>query len=367
MQKVFSEAEQQTTVMLQNIQATKKSNTDLVSPRSIEKGELKLVSSRDWTSGFFPGVLWFIYEQSNKDSWKSAAQTFTSNMEREKMNTSNHDLGFKMYCSYGAGYLLTRDPGYKDVLIQSAKSLSTRFRTVTGTIKSWDHNRDKWGYPVIIDNMMNLELLFEATKLSGDSSFHKIAVAHANTTLKNHYRPDYSSYHVVDYDTTNGNVVKKNTHQGLNHESAWARGQAWGLYGYTMCYRYTRDPKYLLHAEQIAEFFLNHPNLPKDMIPYWDFNAPGNPAEPRDASAAAVIASGLFELSTFSSSGKKYRSDAIKILQSLTKDYRSLRGENKGFLLLHSTGSRPSNSEVDVPLSYADYYYLEALLRMKKK
>jgi uncharacterized protein YyaL (SSP411 family) len=237
---------------------------------------------------------------------------------------------------------------------------------VVGCIRSWDHNKDKWGYPVIIDNMLNLELLFEATKLTGDSSFYNIAVSHANTTMKNHFRSDFSSYHVVDYDTITGNVVKKNTHQGYSHESAWARGQAWALYGYTMCYRETKDLKYLRQAENIAGFILNHPNLPKDLVSYWDFNAPDIPNEPRDASAAAIIASALYELSGYSVNAKTYRDKAGKILRSLTDNYRAKPSEARGFILLHSTGSKPMNSEVDVPLNYADYYYLEAILRLKK-
>jgi unsaturated chondroitin disaccharide hydrolase len=260
---------------------------------------------------------------------------------------------------------LTKDPHYKDVIIESAKTLSTRFNPRVGCIRSWDHHKEQWNYPVIIDNMMNLELLFAATQLSGDSSFHKIAVAHANTTMKNHYRPDYSSYHVVDYDTTTGNVRVKQTAQGYADESAWSRGQSWGLYGFTVCYRFTRAKKYLRQAEHIASFLLNHPNLPKDLVPYWDYNAPNIPDESRDASAASIMASALYELSTYSINGKKYRTTADKIMANLDGYYRSAAGDKKGFILLHSTGSKPANSEVDVPLIYADYYYLEALLRMK--
>ena len=364
--KVFADAEKQTKVMLLEIPAAKAANADLVSPRTLNKGELKLVASRDWTSGFFPGELWLLYEFTANKEWKQQAEKFTANIEREKTNGGTHDMGFKVYCSFGNGFRLTGDQHYKDVIIQSAKTLSTRFRPITGTIRSWDHSTDKWAFPVIIDNMMNLELLFAATKLTNDSSFYKIAVAHANTTMKNHFRADNSSYHVVEYDTITGKVVKKNTHQGYAHESAWSRGQAWGLYGYTMCYRFTKDPKYLEQAEKIAAFVLNHPNMPKDLVPYWDFNAPNIPNEERDASAASILASGLYELSGYSINGKLYKEKANRIIESLTNNYRSPVGDNKGFILLHSTGSRPSNSEVDVPLSYADYYYLEALLRSKR-
>ena len=364
--RLFSDAEKQTSLMLQNIPAAKKDKPGLVSPRTIEKGELKLVPSRDWTSGFFPGQLWMLYEFTGKEAWKQQAQAFTANIEREKTNGGTHDMGFKIYCSFGAGYKLTRDAHYRDVIIQSAKTLITRFRPVVGSIRSWDHNRDKWGFPVIIDNMMNLELLFETTKLTGDSSFYHIAVAHANTTMKNHFRPDHSSWHVVDYDTVTGKVVNKHTHQGYSHESAWSRGQAWGLYAYTMCYRETKDPAYLKHAENIAGFILNHPRLPEDLVPYYDFDAPGIPNEPRDASAAAIMASGLYELSIYSKNGNRYRKAADKIIATLSNNYRSRPGESKGFILLHSTGSKPANSEVDVPINYADYYYLEALLRFRK-
>ncbi|MGB8194949.1 MAG: glycoside hydrolase family 88 protein [Chitinophagaceae bacterium] len=366
LKKVFVDAEKQTDVMLQEISQARAGKPELVSPRTLDNGNLRLVASRDWTSGFFPGVLWFLYEYTNDNKWLQQAKIFTANLETEKTNGSTHDMGFKVYCSFGTGYRITSDQQYRDVIIQSARTLSTRFNKKVGCIRSWDHSKEKWDYPVIIDNMMNLELLFAATRLTGDSSFYRIAVAHANTTMKNHFRPDYSSYHVIDYDSTTGAVTKKNTHQGYSHESAWSRGQAWALYGYTLCYRETKDPVYLQQAENVAKFILSHKNMPSDLVPYYDFDAPGIPNEPRDASAAAVIASGLYELSTYSTKQKDYRKTADKICESLTKSYRSAIGENKGFLLIHSTGSKPANSEVDVPLSYADYYYLEALLRGKK-
>lgn len=365
--KIIREAIEQTFVMINEISKVRNNKTDLVSPRTLDSaGQLKMVASRDWTSGFFPGELWFLHEYTKKDEWKKRAESFTANIEREKTNATTHDMGFKIYCSFGNAYRLAKDPHYKEVIVESAKTLSTRFNTKAGVIRSWDHHKEQWDFPVIIDNMMNLELLFGATKLTSDSSFYKIAITHANSTMKNHYRPDYSSYHVVDYDTATGQVRKKQTAQGYADESAWARGQAWGLYGFTMCYRETKNKTYLQQAEHIASFILNHSNLPKDLAPYWDFNAPNIPNEPRDASAAAIMASALYELSTYSKNGKWYRIKADTILESLTNYYRSPVGENRGFILLHSTGSKPANSEVDVPLIYADYYYLEALLRMKK-
>jgi unsaturated chondroitin disaccharide hydrolase len=364
--KVFADAEKQTQVMLKEIKVVQSGKPELVSPMTIEKGELKLVASRDWRSGFFPGALWYISEYTGKPEWKKQAATFTANIEKEKTNGVTHDMGFKIYSSFGNGYRLTKDPHYKEVIIESARTLSTRFNKKAGVIRSWDHHQEQWRYPVIIDNMLNLELLFEATKLTHDSSFYKIAFSHAMVTMKNHYRPDHSSFHVIDYDTATGNVLKRNTHQGYADGSAWARGQAWGLYGFTMCYRETKNKAFLKQAELVSDFILGHPNLPADLVPYWDFNVPEIPNVPRDVSAAAIVASGLYELSTYSKNGKKYRAAADKILENLTNTYRSPIGENKGFLLLHSTGNKPSNNEIDVPISYADYYYLEALLRAKK-
>ena len=362
--KQFDFIAKQTNYMLEEIQTADQSGGK-VSPRTIQDGKLKMVVSKDWTSGFFPGQLWYLYEFTGDDKWLKEAEDFTEKLKKEQYNKGTHDLGFMIFCSYGNGYRLTKKTEYKDVIIQAAKSLSSRFNPETGLIRSWDHHQDVWKFPVIIDNMMNLELLFEATKLSGDSSFYKIAVTHANNTLENHFRPDHSSYHVVDYDPQNGEVRKKMTHQGYADNSAWARGQAWGLYGYTLCYRETKDAKYLEQANKIAAFILDHPNLPKDLIPYWDYNDPAIPNTSRDASAAAITASALYELDGYTG-GENYRKTADGILYNLSKYYQSPLKENKGFLLLHSTGHRPAKSEIDVPINYADYYYVEALLRSRR-
>lgn len=361
--KATSNAITQTNLMLKELDAIGIPKGDLVTPRTLEKGELKLVASKDWCSGFFPGELWYLYEMGLGAQYKSAAEKYTAFIEKEKTNGVTHDMGFKVYCSVGNGYRLTKDPHYKDVLIESARTLSTRFNPKIGLIRSWDHHKEQWDYPVIIDNMLNLELLFEATKLTGDSSFYKIAVSHADKTIQHHFRADYSTWHVVDYNPATGIPQKKQTHQGYSDESAWARGQAWALYGYTMCYRETRDPKYLAQAEHVAAYIFGHPNMPKDLIPYWDFNAPAIPNEPRDVSAATVIASGLYELSTYSKKGKSYLAKANTMMKNITSNYMAAPGTAKGFILLHSTGSKPSNTEVDAPLSYADYYYLEAMSR----
>lgn len=365
--KIIADAEKQTHVMLENIPTARDGKAELVVPRTYEEGKLKLIPSRDWTSGFFPGQLWFLYEFTKSNYWKQQADSFTVLLDKEKFNAGTHDMGFKIFCSYGQGYRLTKNEAYKDVIIQSAQTLTKRFNKKIGSIKSWDFVRQNWQYPVIVDNMMNLELLFAATQLTGDSTYWNIAVTHANTTLKNHFRPDNSSYHLVDYDTVTGLPRGKQTVQGFADSSSWARGQAWGLYGYTLCYRFTKDKKYLEQADKIAQFIINNPNLPADAIHYWDYNATDKPNQPRDASAAAIGASALYELAGYSKNRKQYIAFADRVLQSLTNHYRSPIGENKGFLLVHSTGHKPAKSEVDVPINYADYYYLEALKRSRKK
>ncbi|HEY4286814.1 MAG TPA: glucuronyl hydrolase [Puia sp.] len=320
-----------------------------------------------WTSGFYPGTLLYLYEYSHDTSLLREAKARLLLLEKEQYNKGTHDLGFMMYCSYGNALKVLPDSvSYKNVLLNSARSLSTRFNPRVGCIKSWDSK--PWKYPVIIDNMMNLELLLWASKVSGDSSFYHIAVTHANTTMKNHYRPDYSSFHVVDYDTATGAVLAKKTAQGYSDSSAWARGQSWGLYGYTMMFRDTHDPKYLAQAEHIANFILSNPNLPADKIPYWDYNAPGKPGVLRDASAASIMASALIELSGYVApeQGAAYLGVAEQIIVNLSSNtYKAVVGSNGGFLLKHSVGHLPARSEVDVPLTYADYYFVEAMLRYK--
>ena len=337
-----------------------------------------------WTSGFYPGTLLYLYEYTKDTSLLREALGRLQLLEKEQYNKGTHDLGFMMYCSYGNAERLAERgllpqgapsqkpqarpvPAYDEILMNSARSLSTRFNPKIGCIRSWDS--PPWKYPVIIDNMMNLELLFWATRFSGDSSFYRIAVTHANTTMRNHYRPDYSSFHVVDYDTATGNVLAKKTAQGYSDSSAWARGQAWGLYGYTVMYRSTHDPKYLEQAEHIAQFLLTNPNLPADKIPYWDFNAPEIPRALRDASAAAIMASALIELSRYAGpeKGRGYLDVAEQIIVTLSSNsYKAVVGSNGGFLLRHSVGHLPARSEIDVPLTYADYYFVEAMLRYRQ-
>lgn len=341
----------------------------VLNPRTIDKeGNIVYIPIDDWCSGFFPGNIWYTYKLTGDAKWLPLARKYTEALDSIKHLKWHHDVGFMIGSSYLNGYRIANIPEYKDVIVETARSLSTRFRPGAGVIQSWDADRGwqgqrGWKCPVIIDNMMNLELLFEATRLSGDSTFYNIAVKHANTTMANHFRPDNSCYHVVDYDPETGEVRKRQTAQGYADESAWARGQAWALYGYTVCYRYTHDTRYLEQAQKVYDYIFNNKNLPADLVPYWDYDAPNIPNEPRDASAAACTASALYELSTYLPE-KNYKATADKIMESLgSPDYRAEVGTNGNFLLMHSVGSIPHGSEIDVPLNYADYYFLEGIIR----
>lgn len=339
-------------------------------PRTLDKeGKLITSDSKWWTSGFFPGVLWYLYEATGDTLLKEYACDYTSRVEKEKYNKGNHDVGFMLYCSFGNGYRLTGNEKYKQVLLKGAESLSTRYKDHIGVIRSWDFNRAVWQYPVIIDNMMNLELLEWASKNSDNSRFDAIARSHADVTLKNHFRPDYSCWHVVSYDTITGQPEKKHTRQGYSHESSWSRGEAWALYGYVMMYRETQQKHYLAHAKKVANYILTHPRMPEDGIPYWDYDAPDIPDTYRDASAGAIMASAFIELSTMIQGelSRKCLMMAETQLKTLTSpEYLAEPGTNGNFILKHSVGSLMEHSEVDVPLTYADYYYVEALLRYQK-
>jgi hypothetical protein len=330
-------------------------------------GSLKDTPSEWWTSGFFGGTLWYMFEYTKQPQWQQAADRWTMAMAREQTNTGTHDLGFMLYCPFGNGLRLTQNPAYKPVLLTGAKSLATRFNPEVGLIKSWNEFAG-YKYPVIIDNMMNLELLCWAARTTGDSTLRRLSITHADNTLKNHFRPDGSTYHVVCYDE-HGQVLAKKTAQGAADNSAWARGQAWAIYGYTTMFRDTKLARYREQARKTADFFLNHPNLPADKIPYWDFNAPGIPQEERDASAAAIVASALLELQQYcpAPDAKRYRQAAEQMLVSLSSPaYRAAVGENNNFLIKHCVAHKPAKTEVDAPLTYADYYYLEALLRYNR-
>ena len=356
----FADAAAQYKVLMKNLPADKIPKTFFP-----PTGQYEFSNSGWWCSGFYPGTLLYLYEATNDKSLYAEALRVSELLKKEQFNTGTHDLGFMMYCSFGNANRIDPNPAYKEILVNSAKSLSTRFNPAVGCIKSWN-SKNPDDFLVIIDNMMNLELLCEATKMSGDSSFYKIAVTHANTTIANHFRPDYSSYHVINYNGVTGAVQEKKTAQGAANESAWARGQAWGLYGFTLMYRETKDKKYLDRANHIAQFILLNPNLPADKIPYWDFNAPGIPDALRDASAAAIIASALLELCRYADkdTGQQYFTGAETILRTLSSStYKASAGSNGGFIIQHCVGHKPAGTEVDTPLTYADYYFVEAMKR----
>lgn len=342
-------------------------------PRNIlfDKDERKwnCTSIYDWTSGFWPGILWYAYEYSHDAEIKKQAERYSSALYPVlDHKPGNHDLGFMMYCSLGNAYRLTGEQKYKKMLLRAADSLATLFDERVGTIHSWPGMRQQKGWPhnTIIDNMLNLELLFWAAKNGGDKRLYDIAFSHAEVTANNQFRDDYSTCHVVVYDTLSGKRISQLTHQGYADESLWARGQAWAIYGFTMCYRETGNVVFLDVAQKATDTYLQR--LPADYIPYWDFDAPGIPEEPRDASAAAVVASGLLELRSYIKDKKKagqYFDAAIKMLEALSSP-AYLSGEVNNAFLLHSTGHKPHGSEIDASIIYADYYYIEALIRLNR-
>ncbi|MEN5088136.1 glycoside hydrolase family 88 protein [Sphingobacterium faecium] len=345
-------------------------------PKTFENNKEVFSSSSWWCSGFYPGTLWYLYEGTQDRGLLQKVEEKLPYLEKEKYNIGTHDLGFMLFCSFGNGLRLTGDSvKYKDVLVTGAASLASRFNETIKTIRSWDHK--PWHYPVIIDNMMNLEFLTQVSKMTGNKRYYDLAVTHAETTLRNHFRKDYSSYHVIDYDVNTGKVIAKKTHQGAFDESAWSRGQGWALYGYTMMYRETKKKEFLNQARHIAKYILNHPNLTQDLIPYWDFDKDKidqfskmyAKKDLRDVSAAALYASALLELAQYTV-GKEstlYLTKAETMLTNLSKaPYKAEYGKNGGYLLQHSVGALPLNSEIDVPLTYADYYYVEALIRYKR-
>lgn len=340
-------------------------------PRSIpsDSKQWKFVDYKDWTSGFWPGELWYLYEATSDHKWETAADKYTNYLAPLAVTPAlDHDLGFQVFNSYGIGYRLTKNPEYKKIILKTADTLATLFNPKVGTILSWPREVPNMEWPqhnTIMDNMINLELLFWASKNGGSKSLYDMAVSHATVTMNNHFRPDYTSYHAVVYDKETGKKIKGVTHQGYSDSSMWARGQSWAIYGYTMVYRETKDPKFLDFAHKVSRVYLDR--LPKDLIPYWDFDDPTIPNAPRDASAAAVVASALLELSTYTQDSvlaKEYLDKAEGMLKELSDNYQS-RNTNTA-LLLHSTGHKPAGSEIDASIIYADYYYVEALLRYKK-
>ena len=345
--------------------------TETTVPKSTRFGVLVPSESKSWTSGFYPGSLWYTYLYTGNEQIKALAEKNTEKLYIETQIVRSHDIGFMVNCSYGNALRITGDEKYREPFINAAHLLTTRFNPTVGLTLSWNvtPKRKHWHYPVIIDNMMNLELLTQAHKLCGVDSLLNVALTHANTTMKNHFRPDYTTWHVVDYEPETGEVRMKVTHQGYADDSAWARGQAWAVYGYTMMYREVSEPAYLAQAENVARMLLER--LPEDGIPYRDFDSPDAPDSQRDASAGAIMASSFIELAGFTQDkqlSKNLMKMAEKQIRTLASDeYLAQPDRNGYFLLKHSVGSYPSNTEVNVPLTYADYYFLEALLRINGK
>ncbi|MDR1023293.1 MAG: glycoside hydrolase family 88 protein [Prevotellaceae bacterium] len=322
----------------------------------------------DWTSGFFPGILWYDYENSGSDTILSAALRFTRCLAPlgNPASWGDHDIGFQMLCSFGNALRITGDKAYEEMLLGGAEKLARLYNPAVGTTLSWPGMVQKmnWPHNTIMDNMMNLEILFWAAKNGGSKAYYDMAVSHAVKTMENHFRADYSCYHVAVYDTATGDFIKGVTNQGYSDESMWARGQAWAIYGYTMVYRETQDKKFLRFVEKVVDIYARR--LPDDLVPYWDFDDPAIPNAPRDASSAAIVASALLELSQLEDDrkmAKSYRSLAEQMLISLSENYQS-RDANPAFLR-HSTGNLPAGYEIGCSISYADYYYIEALMRYK--
>lgn len=334
---------------------------------SLDVWHCRKVDKTEWCGGFWPGILWYDYEFTGDAKLKEEAEKYTESLEfLSRIPAYDHDLGFLVFCSYGNAYRLTHEEKYKQVILDTADSLATLFNPRVGTILSWPREVPTFGgHNTIMDNLINLEMLFWAAKNGNKPYLKEIAVSHADKTMANQFRPDYTSYHVAVYDTLTGDFVRGCTHQGYADESMWARGQAWGIYGYTVAYRETGTHRYLDFVQQVADAFLK--DLPEDGVPYWDYNDPRIPNAPRDASAAAVVASALLELSTYlpGEKGDGYRKEAVRMLASLSSDAYAC-GDRKPAFLMHSTGHHPAGSEIDASIIYADYYYIEALLRLKR-
>ncbi len=338
-------------------------------PRSVQNDVVTYVDRDDWTAGFIAGTFWLLYEHTQDEAIRVAAETWTEALYEQRLRTNTHDLGFKLLNTYGNGLRLTGKEGYADVLLTAAQSLSTRFNANIGCTRSWDHGT--WTFPVIIDNMMNLELFYRAAELGGSAEFVTMAEAHADTTLANHFQESGQSYHLVDYDPETGAVIGKQTVQGLADDSAWARGQTWALYGYTMSYRESQQSRFLDQALKVAEFYTQHPLMPEDGVPWFDFDVLERDDVPdlRDASAGAIAASALLELADYAepAAAEAYRAFALKTLHTLSSaQYLAAPGTNGHFLLMHSVGHYPGAIEIDAAINYADYYYLEALLRCSR-
>ena len=345
-------------------------------PRNILKGDKQKgwncrKMDKDWCSGFWPGILWMDNQNTKDEAVKKTAEGYTESLKGIAYRPCHdHDIGFLMFCSYGKGYEVNHSPEYKKIILASADSLATLFNPIVGTILSWPRmvEREHWPHNTIIDNMMNLDLMFWASKNGGNKLLYDLAVTHAKTTMKNHFRPDGSCYHVAVYDTINGDLIKGVTHQGYADNSMWARGQAWAIYGYTMVYRYTKNKMFLDFAQKVTDIYIKRlKETSDDMIPLWDMDDPrGVKLAPKDVSAACIVADALLELQQYVDKEKcdEYSLFALQSLAQLSTDKYQSGKKNVAFLM-HSTGHHPAKSEIDASIIYADYYYMEALVKVK--
>lgn len=338
-------------------------------PRSIQKGESEwsMASFTDWTAGFYPGILWYAYEYSDNPEMRKYAEAFTESLMPYLANIGNHDLGIMTVASAGHAWRLAGEEKYRKAILDAAENLSLLYNPAVGTINSWPYMKDDMGWPhnTIIDNMINIELLFLASEISGDDRYCRMAVNHAETTMKNHFRKDGSTYHVLVYDDKTGEVIKKITHQGYSDDSMWARGQAWAIYGFSMAYKKSGDKRFLRTAVKAADVFWE--KIPDDFVPCWDFDDPEIPDAPKDASAAAIAAAGMIEIAALTNKpeqGRRYLRQAVKILESLSSPEYS-GGDASDALILHCTGHKPHGYEIDSSIIYGDYYYVEALMRLR--
>lgn len=325
---------------------------------------------QEWCSGFWPGILWMGYSATHDSLIRQQAEGFTSSLSSLiQQPVYDHDLGFLMISSFGKGYAQTQQTTYKHILLAAADSLATLFNPTVGTILSWPrHVKDYGGHNTIMDNMINLELLFWAAENGGRSELRDIAIKHAETTMNNQFQDDGTCYHVAIYDTISGQFIKGITHQGYADSSMWSRGQSWAIYGYTMVYRFTKDKRFLDFAQKVSNIYLKRlKETSNDWVPLWDMNDPRGPQAPKDASAACVVASALLELCQYvePTVATRYRQAAIAMLTDLSSKKYQSRNKNVSFLM-HATGHHPAGNEIDASIIYADYYYLEALLRLKQ-
>ncbi len=342
-------------------------------PRNILSGDTawncRKACAEEWCSGFWPGILWMDYSVTKDEKVRKAAEGYTDVLSFLGSKPAyDHDLGFLVITSFLKGYEQTGSEQYKQIILNAADTLATLYNNKVGTILSWPrHVKDYGGHNTIMDNMINLELLFWAAENGSNKQLKDIAIHHADTTMRYHFREDGSCYHVAVYDTLTGEFIKGVTHQGYADSSMWARGQSWAIYGYTMVYRFTHEQRFLDFAQKVTDIYLKRlQETSDDWVPLWDMDDPRGLEAPKDASAACVVASALLELSQYvdKEKGKAYYEDAVKMLTDLSSEKYQSREKNVSFLM-HSTGHHPAGSEIDASIIYADYYYLEALLRLR--